>query len=235
LSTSSLCHIQRAGFMRPRRRFGKAAVGSCWGAGPRKTTRLVATHSPVRFPFWPRARGQQHVTSNLPTTTFTEPATLGRRGRKTFLARGRLWRWVAARAGCGQHVSQTIDGNVEAINAGLQSLKEGRGVVMGSGGDRGSQTWRRRSDQRSRCRGRHPFLNLLFRPSKTSLNFDEACMDSCFSCCSGALGSQPHRHSLKPVRIISASRTVATATRLRRQIKKRVIEQGARLIGRRSA
>jgi hypothetical protein len=35
----------------------------------------------------------------------------------------------AARGLVVPHVSQTIDGTVEAINAGLQSLKAGRGVL----------------------------------------------------------------------------------------------------------
>ena len=40
------------------------------------------------------------------------------------------------------HVSQTIDSTVEAINAGLQSLKAGPGHTGKDGGDRGSQPGR---------------------------------------------------------------------------------------------
>jgi NADPH:quinone reductase-like Zn-dependent oxidoreductase len=103
--------------------------GGSWvvlGVGPGKTTRLVETHSPVDSIL--AERGAKHVNVNL-LRYFSEPATLDGEA-KTFLARGMAlaMEW-AARGLVVPHVSQTIDGTVEAINAGLQSLKAGRGVL----------------------------------------------------------------------------------------------------------
>src|SRR5919201_51623 len=78
----------RRALLRPPRRSGKAATGSCWG-----------------------------------------PATLDGQA-KTFLARGMALAMEWATHGLVvPHVSQTIDSTVEAINAGLQSLKAGRGIL----------------------------------------------------------------------------------------------------------
>jgi len=103
--------------------------GGSWvvlGIGPGKTTQLVETHSPVDSIL--AERGARHVNINL-LRYFSEPATLDDEA-KTFLARGMdlAMEW-AARGLVVPHVSQTIDGTVEAINAGLQSLKAGRDVL----------------------------------------------------------------------------------------------------------
>jgi NADPH:quinone reductase-like Zn-dependent oxidoreductase len=96
------------------------------GVGPGKTTRLVETHSPIDAIL--AERGAKHVNVNL-LRYFSEPATLDSEA-KTFLARGMAlaMEW-AARGLVVPHVSQTIDSTVEAINAGLRSLKAGRGVL----------------------------------------------------------------------------------------------------------
>jgi hypothetical protein len=119
---------------------------------------LVETHSPIDAIL--AERGAKHVNVNLPRY-FSEPATLDSEA-KTFLARGMAlaMEW-AARGHVVPHVSQTIDSTVEAINAGLQSLKGGRGVlgklavIVDPG--RGEVTT-------VGCRGRHLFPQLLFRP-----------------------------------------------------------------------
>jgi NADPH:quinone reductase-like Zn-dependent oxidoreductase len=103
--------------------------GGSWivlGVGPGKTTRLVETRSPVDAIL--AERGAKHVNVNL-LRYFTEPATLDSEAR-AFLQCGMAlaMEWAAQRL-VVPHVSQTIDSTVEAINAGLQSLKAGRGVV----------------------------------------------------------------------------------------------------------
>ena len=99
--------------------------GGSWvvlGVGPGKTTRLVETHSPVD------AILAEHVNINL-LRYFSEPATLDSKA-KTFLERGMALAMEWATQGLVvPHVSQTIDSTVEAINAGLQSLKAGRGML----------------------------------------------------------------------------------------------------------
>ena len=104
---------------RPRRRSGKAAAGSCW-VWPGKTTRLAETHSPVDSIL--AERGAKHVKINL-LRYFSEPATLDSKA-ETFLERGMALAmdWATRRL-VVPHISQTIDSTVEAINAGLQSLK----------------------------------------------------------------------------------------------------------------
>ena len=92
------------------------------GVGPGKTTRLVETHSPVD------AILAEHVNINL-LRYFSEPATLDSEA-KTFLERGMALAMDWAKQGLVvPHISQTIDSTVEAINAGLQSLKAGRGTL----------------------------------------------------------------------------------------------------------
>jgi NADPH:quinone reductase-like Zn-dependent oxidoreductase len=103
--------------------------GGSWivlGVGPGKTTRLVETHSPVDAIL--AERGAKHVNVNL-LRYFSEPATLDSAAR-AFLQRGMAlaMEW-ATRGLVVPHVSQTIDSSVEAINAGLQSLKAGHGTV----------------------------------------------------------------------------------------------------------
>ena len=104
--------------------------GGSWivlGVGPGKTTRLVETHSPVDAIL--AERGAKHVNVNLLRYFFYEPATLDSEAR-AFLQRGMVLSMEWATQGLVvPHVSQTIDSTVEAINAGLQSLKAGRGVM----------------------------------------------------------------------------------------------------------
>jgi hypothetical protein len=73
-------------------------------------------------------RGAQHVNVNL-LRYFSEPATLDDAAR-AFLQRGMAlaMHW-AAEGLVVAHIGQTIDSTVEAINAGLRSLKTGGGVV----------------------------------------------------------------------------------------------------------
>jgi NADPH:quinone reductase-like Zn-dependent oxidoreductase len=103
--------------------------GGSWivlGVGPGKTTRLVETHSPVDAIL--AERGAKHVNVNL-LRYFSEPATLDSEAQ-AFLQRGMALAMEWATQGLVvPHVSQTIDGTVEAINAGLQSLKAGHGTV----------------------------------------------------------------------------------------------------------
>jgi NADPH:quinone reductase-like Zn-dependent oxidoreductase len=103
--------------------------GGSWivlGVGPGKTTRLVETHSPVDAIL--AERGAKHVNVNL-LRYFSEPNTLDGEAR-TFLQRGMdlAMEW-AAQGLVVPHIGQAIDSTVEAINAGLESLKAGRGVV----------------------------------------------------------------------------------------------------------
>jgi NADPH:quinone reductase-like Zn-dependent oxidoreductase len=103
--------------------------GGSWivlGVGPGKTTRLVETHSPVDSIL--AERGAKHINVNL-LRYFSEPATLDGEA-KTFLKRGMALAMEWATQGLVvPHVSQTIDSTVEAINAGLLSLKAGHGTV----------------------------------------------------------------------------------------------------------
>ena len=103
--------------------------GGSWivlGVGPGKTTRLAETHSPVDDIL--AERGAKHVNVNL-LRYFSEPAALDDEAR-AFLKRGMVlaMEW-AAQGLVVPHIGQTIDSTVEAINAGLQSLKAGHGVV----------------------------------------------------------------------------------------------------------
>jgi len=96
------------------------------GVGPGKTTRLAETHSPVDDIL--AERGAKHVNVNL-LRYFSEPAALDGEAR-AFLQRGMFlaMEW-AAQGLVVPHIGQTIESTVEAINAGLQSLKAGHGVV----------------------------------------------------------------------------------------------------------
>src|SRR5271163_1421744 len=103
--------------------------GGSWivlGVGPGKTTRMVETRSPVDAIL--AERSAKHVNVNL-LRYFSEPATLNREAQ-AFLQRGMALAMEWATQGLVvPRVSQTIDGTVEAINAGLQSLKAGHGAV----------------------------------------------------------------------------------------------------------
>lgn len=92
------------------------------GVGPGKTTHLVEIQQPGQFLL--AERGAKHVNIDL-LRYFSEPATLDSEA-KTFLKRGMALAMEWATQGLVvPHVSQTIDSTVEAINAGLQSLKAG--------------------------------------------------------------------------------------------------------------
>jgi NADPH:quinone reductase-like Zn-dependent oxidoreductase len=105
------------------RRGGKWIV---LGVGPGKTTRVVETHSPVDAIL--SERGAEQVNVNL-LRYFAEPAMLDSEAR-AFLQRGMALAMEWATQGLVvPHVGQTIDSTVEAINAGLLSLKAGRGVL----------------------------------------------------------------------------------------------------------
>src|SRR6201993_2608286 len=103
--------------------------GGSWivlGVGPGKTTRLVETHSPVDAIL--AERGTKHVNVNL-LRYFYEPATLDSEAQ-AFLQRGMALAMEWATQGLVvPHVSQTIDSTAPAINAGLQALKAGRGIL----------------------------------------------------------------------------------------------------------
>jgi NADPH:quinone reductase-like Zn-dependent oxidoreductase len=103
--------------------------GGSWivlGVGPGKTTRLAETQSPVDTVL--AERGAKHVNVNL-LRYFSEPATLDSEAR-ALLQRGMAlaMEW-AAQGLVVPHIGQTIDSTVEAINAGLQSLKAGHGLL----------------------------------------------------------------------------------------------------------
>jgi hypothetical protein len=87
---------------------------------------LVETHSPVDAIL--AERGAKQVNVNL-LRYFSEPATLDNEARG-LLQRGMTLAMEWATQGLVvPHISQTIDSTVDAINAELQSLKAGRGVV----------------------------------------------------------------------------------------------------------
>jgi NADPH:quinone reductase-like Zn-dependent oxidoreductase len=103
--------------------------GGSWivlGVGPGKTTRLVETHSPVDAILAERDARQVNV--NL-LRYFSEPATLDDEAR-AFLHRGMALAMEWATQGLVvPHIGETIDSTVDSINAGLQSLKAGHGVL----------------------------------------------------------------------------------------------------------
>jgi NADPH:quinone reductase-like Zn-dependent oxidoreductase len=103
--------------------------GGSWvvlGVGPGKTTRLVETQSPVDSIL--TERGAKHINVNL-LRYFSEPATLDEKA-KDFLKRGMTLAMEWATQGLVvPHVGRTIDSTVEAINAGLQSLKSGSATL----------------------------------------------------------------------------------------------------------
>jgi hypothetical protein len=84
----------------------------------------------------PGRRGAKYVNVNL-LRSFSEPATLDSEARG-LLQRGMALAMEWATQGLVvPHVSQTIDSTVEAINAGLQSLRAGRGGLGKIAVDRG--------------------------------------------------------------------------------------------------
>jgi NADPH:quinone reductase-like Zn-dependent oxidoreductase len=114
------------GFVETAKTVGRGGSWIVLGVGPGKTTRLVETHSPVDAIL--AARDARYVNVNL-LRYFSEPATLDSEARG-LLQQGMTLAMEWARQGLVvPHVSQTVDSTVEAINAGLQSLKAGRGVL----------------------------------------------------------------------------------------------------------
>jgi NADPH:quinone reductase-like Zn-dependent oxidoreductase len=103
--------------------------GGSWivlGVGPGKTTRVVETASPVDSIL--AERGAKHINVNV-LRYFSEPATLDDEA-KAFLHRGMTLAMEWAVQGLVvPHVARTIDSTVEAINAGLRSLKAGTGTL----------------------------------------------------------------------------------------------------------
>jgi hypothetical protein len=103
--------------------------GGSWvvlGVGPGKTTRTVETDSPVDSIL--AKRGARHVNVNL-LRYFSEPATLDGEA-KAFLQRGLALAMEWAVQGLVMpHIGRTIGSSVEAINAGLQSLKSGSATL----------------------------------------------------------------------------------------------------------
>jgi NADPH:quinone reductase-like Zn-dependent oxidoreductase len=99
--------------------------GGSWivlGVGPGKTTRIVETKSPVDSIL--AQRGAKHINVNI-LRYFSEPAALDNAAR-AFLHRGMTLAMEWAVQGLVvPHLGTTIDSTVEAINAGLQSLKSG--------------------------------------------------------------------------------------------------------------
>jgi NADPH:quinone reductase-like Zn-dependent oxidoreductase len=103
--------------------------GGSWivlGVGPGKTTREIQTDSPVDAIL--AKRGAKHINVNI-LRYFSEPATLDDKA-KTFLQRGMTlaMEW-AVQGSVVPHVGRTVESTVEAINAGLQSLKAGTGTL----------------------------------------------------------------------------------------------------------
>jgi hypothetical protein len=87
---------------------------------------LAETQSPVDAIL--AERGARHLNVNL-LRYFSEPATLDSEAQ-AFLYHGMALAMEWATQGLVvPHVSETIDSTVEAINAGLRSLKAGRGIL----------------------------------------------------------------------------------------------------------
>lgn len=104
--------------------------GGTWivlGVGPGKTTRLDETKSPVNSIL--ADRDAKRIDVNL-LRYFSEPATLDD-GAKAFLHGGMTLAMEWAVHGLVvPHIGKTIESSVEAINAGLESLKSG-GTTLG--------------------------------------------------------------------------------------------------------
>jgi NADPH:quinone reductase-like Zn-dependent oxidoreductase len=103
--------------------------GGSWivlGVGPGQTTRTVKTSSPVYSIL--AERDAKYINVNL-LRYFSEPATLDSEA-KSLLQRGLgvAMEW-AVQGLMKPHIGQTIDSTVDAINAGLQTLKSGGGTL----------------------------------------------------------------------------------------------------------
>jgi NADPH:quinone reductase-like Zn-dependent oxidoreductase len=114
------------GFVETAKTVRRGGIWVVLGVGPGKTTRLVETESPVDSIL--AKRGAKHIKINL-LHYFTEPALLDDEA-KARLKRGMTlaMEW-AVQGRVVPHIGNTIDSTVEAINAGLQSLKSGHGTL----------------------------------------------------------------------------------------------------------
>ena len=103
--------------------------GGSWivlGVGPGKTTRRAETKSPVDSIL--AERGARHINVNL-LRYFSEPGTLDT-GAKVFLQRGlTLAAEWAVQGLVTPHIGRSIDSSLQAINAGLESLRSGGGTL----------------------------------------------------------------------------------------------------------
>jgi NADPH:quinone reductase-like Zn-dependent oxidoreductase len=115
-----------AGFVQTAKTVRPGGSWAVLGVGPGKTTRLVETDSPVDSIL--TERGAKHINVNI-LRYFSEPAILDDTA-KAFLQRGMTLAMKSAVQGLVvPHIARTIDSTVEAINAGLQSLKSGRSTL----------------------------------------------------------------------------------------------------------
>lgn len=116
-----------AGFVQTARAVRHGGTWIVLGVGPGKTTRLEETKSPVNSIL--ADRDAKRIDVNL-LRYFSEPATLDD-GAKAFLHGGMTLAMEWAVHGLVvPHIGKTIESSVEAINAGLQSLKSG-GATLG--------------------------------------------------------------------------------------------------------
>jgi NADPH:quinone reductase-like Zn-dependent oxidoreductase len=115
-----------AGFVETAKTVRRGGSWAVLGVGPGKTTRLVETESPVDSIL--AERGARHINVNI-LRYFSDPAILDDEA-KAFLQRGMTLAMEWAVQGLVvPHIGRTIDSTVEAINAGLQSLKSGRSAL----------------------------------------------------------------------------------------------------------
>jgi hypothetical protein len=103
-----------------------AAVSGFWSISSLATSALPSNCSAIASIL--AERGGKLIKVSL-LRYFTEPALLGDEA-KAFLKRGMAlaMEW-AVQGRVVAHIGRTIDSTVEAINAGLQSLKSGRGTL----------------------------------------------------------------------------------------------------------
>ncbi len=138
---------------------------------------MVETHSPIDAIL--AERGTKHVNVNL-LRYISEPATLDSEAQ-AFLQRGMALAMEWATQGLVvPHVSQTIDGTVEAINAGLQSLKAGHGT-LGKVAVLVDRALAGVTNGRLSRKASIPSTSIP-NPQTSASNFDEACHGFRFSC-----------------------------------------------------
>jgi NADPH:quinone reductase-like Zn-dependent oxidoreductase len=115
-----------AGLVETAKTVGPGGSWAVLGVGPGKTTRLVETESPVDSIL--AERGARHINVNI-LRYFSDPAILDDKA-KAYLQRGMTLAMECAVQGLVvPHIGGTIDSTVEAINAGLLSLKSGRSAL----------------------------------------------------------------------------------------------------------